>query len=141
MTVVALDVGTRRIGVAVSDPLDSFALPLQVIERSNVREDLRRIIEVLKEYDCAELVVGDPLTLAGERGPAARKIDAFVTALQRLFPGAVYRMDERLTTAAATKTLLDADVSRKRRKEVVDKLAAALILETFLAQRRATPRA
>jgi len=137
MTVVALDVGSRRIGVAVSDPFDSFALPLRVIERRNIREDVRRIIETLQEYQCSELVIGDPLTLAGERGPAAEKIDTFVTALQRLFTGTVHRIDERLTTAAATKTLLDADVSRNKRKRVVDKLAAALILETFLARRQA----
>lgn len=136
MTVVALDVGTRRIGVAVSDPFDSFALPLKVIERSNTREDIRRVIETLREYECTELVIGDPLTLLGERGPAADKIDTFVAALQRLFPGTVHRIDERLTTAAATRTLLEADVSRTRRKRVVDKLAAALILDTFLAMRR-----
>lgn len=136
MTVVALDVGTRRIGVAVSDPFDSFALPLKVIERSNTREDVRRVVEILREYDCSELVIGDPLTLIGERGPAAEKIDTFIAALQRLFAGTVHRIDERLTTAAATRTLLQADVSRKRRKGVVDKLAAALILDTFLARRR-----
>lgn len=136
MTVVALDVGTRRIGVAVSDPLDSYALPLRVIERSSIREDLHRVVEVLNEYECTALVIGDPLTLAGDRGVAAQKIDAFVNALQRLYRGNIHRVDERLTTAAATKTLLDADVSRKRRKRVVDKLAAALILETFLARRR-----
>jgi putative holliday junction resolvase len=83
-----------------------------------------------------ELVVGDPVTLSGERSIAAQKMDAFVDALRSVFPGKIHRVDERMTTAQATKTLIAADVSRKERKKVVDKMAAALILETFLTRRR-----
>lgn len=137
MAVLALDVGSKRIGVAVDDPTGSFALPVTVIERSNLRADLAKIAELAESYLATELVVGDPVTLAGARGPAAEKMDRFVEQLQRVFSGAIHRVDERLSTAQATKTLIAADVSRGRRKEVVDKMAAALILETFLAQRRA----
>jgi putative Holliday junction resolvase len=133
---MALDVGSKRIGVAVSDPSATFALPVATIERTNRREDLLRLKELLDSYAIDELVVGDPITLAGERGIAAREMDAFVEALREVFPATIHRVDERLTTAQATKSLIAADVSRRKRRNVVDRMAAALILETFLARRR-----
>jgi putative holliday junction resolvase len=134
--IMALDVGSKRIGVAVSDPSATFALPVATIERTNRREDLLRLRELLDSYAIDELVVGDPITLAGERGIAAREMDAFVEALREVFPATIHRVDERLTTAQATKSLIAADVSRRKRRNVVDRMAAALILETFLARRR-----
>lgn len=136
MAIVALDVGSKRIGVAVSDPGLTFALPVETIERTNLDADLARIVELAQSYDATEMVVGDPVTLAGERSFAAAKTDAFVERLKHVFAGTVHRMDERLTTAQATKTLLAADMSRKKRRQVVDRMAAALILETFLGRRR-----
>lgn len=136
MSVLALDVGTKRIGVAVADPSGTFALPVTVIERTNLRADLERIVALAREYNAQEMIVGDPVTLSGQRGPAAEKIDRFVEQLRRVFPGAIERVDERMTTAQATKTLISADVSRAKRKTVVDKMAAALILESYLARRR-----
>jgi putative Holliday junction resolvase len=133
---MALDVGSKRIGIAVADPSGSFALPLATIDRTNRRDDLRSIKEFLESYRVDELVVGDPLTLAGDRGIAAQTMDAFVENLREIFSGAIHRVDERMTTAQATKSLIAADVSRQKRREVVDRLAAALILETFLARRR-----
>jgi putative Holliday junction resolvase len=133
---MALDVGSKRIGVAVADPTGSFALPVTVIERTNLKADLERICELAGEYNAREMVVGDPVTLSGQRGPAAEKIDRFVEQLARLFSGPIHRVDERMTTAQATKSLIAADVSRAKRKTVVDKMAAALILETYLARRR-----
>lgn len=135
MAVLALDVGSKRIGVAVADPGGTFALPVTVIERTNVRDDIARIAELLGEYAVSELVIGDPVTMAGERGPAAEKIDRFVEQIARVYRGKIVRVDERLTTAQATKTLIGADMRREKRKHVVDKLAAALILETYLARR------
>jgi putative Holliday junction resolvase len=129
-------VGSKRIGVAISDPSETFALPVATIERTNVRADMRRLAEVIASYGAREVVVGDPLTLAGRRSVAAEKMDAFVERLRAVFPGTIHRMDERLTTAQATKTLIAADVSRAKRKQAVDKMAAALILESFLARRR-----
>jgi putative holliday junction resolvase len=136
MTILALDVGDRRIGVAVSDPGYSFSLPLATLERTNVRADLRAIVELAGEYAADTIVVGDPVRLNGERGPAAEKIDAFCRALAGCFSGMIERMDERLTTAQVTRTLIEADVSRSKRKRVVDQLAAALILDTYLARKR-----
>ncbi|MGA7570509.1 MAG: Holliday junction resolvase RuvX [Candidatus Aquilonibacter sp.] len=133
---MALDVGSKRIGVAMADPTETFALPVGTIERVNLRADLARIEELLESYGVSDLVVGDPIALSGERGIAAQKMDVFVESLRSVFKGTIHRVDERMTTAQVTKTLIAADVSRKRRKAVVDKMAAALILETFLARRR-----
>ncbi len=132
--ILALDVGSRRIGVAVADPGRTFALPVTVIERTNVRADLERISQIVREYGASDIVVGDPLTLSGQRGPAAEQIDRFVSQLQRVFSGDIHRVDERMTTAQATKALIAADVRRGKRKTIVDKMAAALILETYLAR-------
>jgi len=137
--IMALDVGSKRIGVAVADPGESFAMPLATIVRTNRRNDLESIKSYLDSYGVDELVVGDPLTLAGERGIAARGIDTFVESLREIFDGTIHRVDERMTTAQATKSLIAADVSRRKRRDVVDRVAAALILETFLARRRNAP--
>ena len=133
---MALDVGTKRIGIAVADPTNSFALPVGMVERSNLRADLAKLEEYFESYSVRELVVGDPITLSGERGIAAQKMDGFVEQLKGIFSGPIHRVDERMTTAQATKTLIAADVSRKKRKESVDKMAAALILESYLARKR-----
>jgi putative holliday junction resolvase len=133
---MALDVGTKRIGVAVADAGSTFAFPAGTITRTNLNDDLARIRDYLERYAVSDLVIGDPLTLSGERGPAATTIDRFVDKLRAHFHGMIHRVDERLTTAQATKTLIAADISRKKRKGAVDAMAAALILETFLARRR-----
>lgn len=133
---MALYVGSKRIGIAVADPSESFALPVTTVTRTNRRDDFARLKSYLESYGVDELVVGDPLTLQGERGIAARAMDAFVESLHEIFGGTIHRVDERLTTAQATKSLIDADVSRRKRREVVDAMAAALILESFLALRR-----
>jgi putative Holliday junction resolvase len=131
--VLALDVGTRRIGVAVGE--GTFAFPHSTIHRTNVRDDVAGIVALARERGARTIVVGDPLTMSGERGPASESIDGFVTHLARAFDGAIERVDERLTTAAAQKALIGADVSRANRKKVIDQLAAVGILETWLARR------
>jgi putative holliday junction resolvase len=133
---MALDVGSKRIGVAVADPSATFALPTGTIVRTNKRADLEAIKGYLEAYGVDELVVGEPLTLAGERGIAARAMEAFVEDLREIFGGTIHRVDERMTTAQATKSLAAADVRGRKRRQVVDRVAAALILETHLARRR-----
>jgi putative Holliday junction resolvase len=132
-TVIALDVGTRRIGVAVGE--GTFAFPHSTLERSNVRDDVAAIVALARERGARTIVVGDPLTMSGERALASEQIDKFVAHLARAFDGAIERVDERLTTAAAEKALIGADVSRAKRRKVVDQLAAVGILETWLARR------
>lgn len=133
---MALDLGSKRIGVAISDPSGTFAMPIATIERQNRREDLAAIESYLSSYGVDELVVGDPVTLGGERGIAAQSVDAYVERLREIFSGPIHRVDERMTTAQATKALIAADVRRAKRRSVVDAMAAALILESFLARRR-----
>lgn len=133
-TVLGLDVGTRRIGVAIGE--GTFAFPHSTLERTNVRDDIERIVAIAHDRGVQVIVVGDPLTMSGERGIASENIDAFVAHLVRRYDGAVERVDERLTTAAAQKALIGADVSRAKRKQVVDQLAAVGILETWLARRK-----
>jgi putative Holliday junction resolvase len=132
-TVIALDVGSRRIGVAVGE--GTFAFPHSTIERTNVRDDVSVVVALARERGVRTIVVGDPLTMNGERALASEQIDAFVAHLARAFDGTIDRVDERLTTAAAEKALIAADVSRAKRKKVVDQLAAVGILETWQARR------
>ncbi|MDB5040696.1 MAG: Holliday junction resolvase [Candidatus Eremiobacteraeota bacterium] len=132
-SVLALDVGERRIGVAVGE--GTFAFPHSTIERTNVRDDVAAIVAIARERAATTIVVGDPLTMTGQRALASEKIDAFVAHLARAFDGAIERIDERLTTAAAQKVLIGADVSRAKRKKVIDQLAAVGILETWLARK------
>jgi putative Holliday junction resolvase len=134
---MALDVGERRIGVAISDPGETFSLPLRTLERAgSLHDDLQAILDIAREYTAKTIVVGDPVSLSGERGIASQRMDEFVAVLAKAFEGTIERVDERLTTAQVTRTLLAADVSRKNRKRVVDQLAAALILDSYLARRR-----
>lgn len=140
MALMALDVGSKRIGVAVADPSGTFAMPIGTIIRQSRRDDLASIENYLTSYSVEELVVGDPLTLRGDRGIAALAIDDFVERLREIFAGPIHRVDERMTTAQATKSLIAADVPGRKRRQVVDRVAAALILETFLARRRNPPR-
>jgi putative Holliday junction resolvase len=95
-----------------------------------------QIVDVANEYAAKTIVVGDPVSLSGERGIASQRMDEFCAVLAKAFDGTIERVDERLTTAQVTRTLLAADVSRKNRKRVVDQLAAALILDSYLARRR-----
>ena len=136
MAIMALDVGSKRIGIAVADPTGTFALPVGTVERSNLRADLAALSEYFESYMVRDLVVGDPISLSGVRGIASEKMDEFVEHLRKVFTGEIHRVDERMTTAQVTKTLIAADVSRKKRKQSVDKMAAALILETYLAKKR-----
>ncbi|MGD0050385.1 MAG: Holliday junction resolvase RuvX [Vulcanimicrobiaceae bacterium] len=133
-SVLALDVGSKRIGIAVGE--GTFAFPHATLERTNVRADVAQIVALAHERGVRTIVVGDPLTMAGERGLASEKIDAFVAHLARAWDGTIDRIDERLTTAAAQKTLIGADVSRAKRKGVVDQLAAVGILQTWLARKQ-----
>ncbi len=135
VSILALDVGERRIGTAVCDPSGSFAMPFDTIERTNVKDDLARIRDLARERAATVIVVGDPIAMNGTRGIAAEKMDAFVASLAKVWDGTIARVDERLTTAAVTKQLIGADVKRGKRKRVVDAMAAAMILETYLRRR------
>ncbi len=133
MRLMGLDVGDRTVGVAVSDLLGYTAQGVTTIRRKNLEQDLAAALELVKEYQVEAFVAGLPKHMNGDEGEAAAKAKAFAEALSEASGGLpVYYQDERLTTVAAQRTLLEGDVSRKRRKQVVDKLAAVFILQTYL---------
>jgi putative Holliday junction resolvase len=133
---VGLDVGDATIGVAVADELGLTAQGIGVVRRSSLGADMRHLEEMLASYQPDRFVVGLPLNMNGSVGPQARKVQAFADALARHFGVEVDTWDERLSTAAVTRTLVEADVSRARRRQVVDKLAAVFILQGYMDSRR-----
>ena len=136
MTIAALDLGTKRIGLAVSDHGETSALPLGTIERRIVRWDLEQVAARLAGREVTRVVVGLPLNMDGSEGPAARQARAFAARLGTELGVAVEMFDERLTSVEAEERLARADVGRRRRKQAVDAVAAAVILEGWLAARR-----
>jgi putative holliday junction resolvase len=135
MRIAALDVGEVRIGVAVSDELGITAQGVGVVRRVGGRRDLEAIADVLRPYAPDRLVVGLPLSMSGAEGPQAARVRAFANDVATHLGLPLEFWDERLTTVAAERTLLEADVSRRRRREVIDKVAATLILQGYLARK------
>ncbi|MGI9952981.1 Holliday junction resolvase RuvX [Moorellaceae bacterium AZ2] len=130
---MGLDVGEKTIGVAVSDPLGWTAQSVTTLKRGERLEDDLKALEALtKEYRVSKVVVGLPRNMNGTLGPQAEKILAFIQAAAEFLGLPVVPWDERLTTMAAERILLEADLSRRRRKGIVDRLAAVLILQSYL---------
>jgi putative Holliday junction resolvase len=129
---IGLDVGTKTIGLALSDTRLVIASPLETIRRRRFREDMARLFALLDRHGAGGLVVGLPLTLAGVDGPRTQGVRQFVRNLVALRDLPVALWDERLSTAAVTREMVAADLSRKRRAQIVDRVAAAYILQGFL---------
>lgn len=135
--VLAVDVGTRRIGVAVSDPTGTVASPLATVPRRTPAEDAKALAALAAEHAATTLVVGLPVTLAGRVGPAAKAVRAWLDELAPLLPGLDLQLaDERLSTVAAERALVGGGVRRRARREVVDQVAASVFLQTWLDARR-----
>ncbi|AEF95065.1 Holliday junction resolvase [Desulfotomaculum nigrificans CO-1-SRB] len=133
MRVMGLDVGDKTIGVALSDPLGWTAQALEVIRRGdNLDKDLNRLAEIVQEYQVEQILVGLPKNMNGTLGPQGEKVLAFIERLKERIDLPVKTWDERLSTVAAERALLEADVSRSKRKKVIDKMAAAVILQGYL---------
>lgn len=132
MRIMGLDVGERRIGIAVSDALGMTSQGVTTLERKSLEEDLRKISELVQEWEVNKFVVGLPRNMNGTYGPSAEKVKEFMDFLTAQVPLEVVYWDERLTTVAAQRTLIAGDMSRKKRKQVVDKIAAVLILQGYL---------
>lgn len=131
MKILGLDYGDRRIGVAVSDAFGWTAQGVEVIDRQRSAVD-ERIAELIQEYEISEIVVGLPKNMNGSIGPRGQLCIDFAEHLRESVQLPVHLWDERLTTMSAERTLIEADVSRKKRKQVVDKMAASLILQNYL---------
>lgn len=136
MRVLGLDVGEKTIGVAVSDELGWIAQPVKVLRRTAVEDGIAAVREMAEAYSVEAIVVGLPKNMNGTLGPQAEKAMVFRDNVAAVTGIPVVLWDERLTTAAAQRALLEADVSRRRRKQVVDKIAAVIILQGYLDSRR-----
>ena len=130
---VALDVGDKRIGVAVSDPLWITAQGVETYWRTeSVKKDVAYIVELLGRYAPCRLLLGLPMNMNGTIGEQGEKVQRFAEAIQKQWDGELLFFDERLTTMAARRVLVDADLSRGKQKRVIDKLAAVLILLGYM---------
>jgi putative Holliday junction resolvase len=133
---IGVDLGTKTIGLALSDVSLSIASPLETVRRTKFAADAARLIALAAEHDAGGLVVGLPLNMDGSEGPRVQSTRAFIRNLEKLTDLPIAFWDERLSTMAVTRTLLDADASRARRAELVDKMAAAYILQGALDRLR-----
>jgi len=129
---LGIDFGSKYIGLAVSDRSNTIAQSKEVIKRTDLKNDLKIFKEYIEDYDINEIVVGMPTSLDGTRGPRADKTQEFINFLNNHLDIEVTVWDERFTTLIADQSMIDADLSRKKRKKMVDKIAAALILQNYL---------
>ena len=133
--VLGLDVGSKRIGIAISDPLGITAQGLETLQRQNKRVDFEKLAKLVRDYEVAEIVVGFPLRMSGVEGIQAEKMQAFAEELRKRLQLPVHLWDERLTSAEANRLLRETDMSIKRRGKVVDQMAAVLILQSWMENR------
>ncbi len=137
MRIMSLDVGNRTIGVAVSDHMKLIANGVETIKRAGVEQDFYRLDQLIKENHVSTVVIGYPKNMNGTIGERAQISENFAVEMRRRFPDIqTVLWDERLSTVAAEKVLIDADVRRSKRKKVIDKLAAVVILQNYLDSRQ-----
>lgn len=132
MRIMGIDYGEKRIGLAISDPLGLTAQGLKTMKRTNIQEDIQRIKEIVREKDVSEIVVGLPKHMDGSLGEKAQVVLAFIESLKEHIHIPIHAIDERLSTVRAHKAMLLGDLSRKKRKERIDMIAAQLILQDYL---------
>jgi putative pre-16S rRNA nuclease len=133
--VLGLDVGSRRIGIAISDPLGLTAQGLPTLQRQNKRLDFEHLTKVVSDYQISEIVVGYPLRLSGMEGIQSGKMQLFAEELRKKFGLPVHLWDERLTSTQANRLLRETDLSIKKRGQAVDRMAAILILQNWMEAR------
>lgn len=133
MRIIALDVGDKTIGVAVSDEMGWTAQGIEVIRRTNLTSDFKRLSELIESYHVDTILIGLPKNMNGTIGPRGELVKKFAETIQERFKSqSVVLWDERLSTVGAERALISADVSRAKRKKVIDKMAAAFILQGYL---------
>src|SRR4030042_230028 len=138
MRTMGVDIGSHTIGIAVSDELGITAQGLKTLKRKSMREDFKEIATIIRQFEVEKIVVGLPKKMDGTLGTQAEIVLKWIKALKDEIPVPVVSWDERLSTVGASKVLLEADLSRRKRKKVIDKLAAVLILQGYLDQSRRT---
>ncbi len=130
--IMGLDVGDKTIGVAVSDPLGITAQGITTIRRKGIKNDFEELEQIINDYNVDQIVVGLPKNMNNTIGPQGEKVLKFVEKFKAKFNNEIILQDERLTTVSAEKALISADVSRAKRKDVIDKVAATYILQAYL---------
>lgn len=135
MRTMGLDLGTKTIGVAISDALGMTAQPITTVRRTNLKADLQALKDLAAEREVTHVVIGMPFNMDGSEGPRADATRQFAATLEKQLGLTVELWDERLSTVSAQRVLLEADLSRERRKKVVDTVAAAIILQGWLEAR------
>ena len=133
--ILAIDHGSRRMGLAVTDALGITAQGLETLQRKNKRADFGRLERIIREYQVREIVLGNPLRMSGEEGTQSQKVAEFAEELRQRFQLPVHLWDERLTSAEANRLMREADVSLQKRAQAVDRMAAVLILQSFMQAR------
>jgi putative Holliday junction resolvase len=131
--ILALDPGSKRIGVALSDEMRWIAQPLETFERRTLDDDVAHIGQLIHDHDVGQVIMGMPLRLDGTMGTAAEQVEKFKAHLEEALSISIVAWDERLTSKSAEAMLIEADVSRKKRKGAVDRVAAAILLQSYLA--------
>ncbi len=135
MRIMGLDYGEKTIGVSISDPFGLIAQGLETIHRehdTNLKPSLQRLEQIIKEYNIIKIVLGFPKNMNNTEGPRCEKTVQFKEKLEKRFNLPIYLLDERLSTVGASRSLLEADLSREKRKKVIDKMAAVYILQGYL---------
>jgi putative Holliday junction resolvase len=132
MRILAIDHGTKRMGIAISDEMRTIAQPLEYIAAEPLDKFFDRLAQIIAEKQISLIVVGVPRNMDGTYGPAAAKVQEFVAALKDVVTVPIKSWDERLTSVQANRYLIEADVRRSKRKEKVDKTAAAILLQSYL---------
>lgn len=136
MRIMGLDVGTHTIGIAISDELGITAQGLKTLRRKSMEEDFKEMAAIIRQFEIEKIIVGLPKNMDGTLGRQAEKVLKWIEALKDKIQIPVATWDERLSTVGASKVLLEADLSRRKRKGVIDKVAAVLILQGYLDQSR-----
>ena len=131
-SILGIDLGKKRTGIAVSDINQKIASPLKVIENMKFNEILNILEKIVNERNICAIIVGDPINMDGSIGPKSQSSRSFIKNLSKELDIPILLWDERLTTVSAERSLLEADISRKKRQKVIDKIAASIILQNFL---------
>ena len=131
-TILCLDLGKKRIGLAISDINQKIASPYDVLKEKKFSEILIILKNLIKKFDIGSIIVGDPINMDGSLGPKSQSSRSYITNISKDIDIPILLWDERLSTVAAEKSLIEADISRKKRSKVIDKIAANIILQSFL---------
>lgn len=134
--IMGLDVGDKTIGVAISDPLLLTAQGLETIRRENIKSDIDELEKIIEKFNITKIVVGIPKNMNNTIGPQGEKVLSFIDKLKKRISIEIVLQDERLTTVSAERILIEGDLSRKKRKKVIDMVAATYILQSYLDMMR-----